>query len=69
MPRGRNGLPLGELGHVACVTEMLDGATLNVLVDDALKKMTEGLHNTFRFTLSAMSVSRMSLPSTQKTNI
>jgi hypothetical protein len=32
-------------GHVACATAMRDGATLNALVEDSLKKSTEGHHD------------------------
>ncbi|KAF8495490.1 hypothetical protein F5888DRAFT_1711332, partial [Russula emetica] len=34
-------------GHVACATEMRDRATLNALVEDSLKKSTEGHHDAF----------------------
>jgi hypothetical protein len=34
-------------GHVACATAVRDGATLNALVEDSLKKSTEGHHDAF----------------------
>jgi hypothetical protein len=34
-------------GYVACATAMRDRATLNALVEDSLKKSTEGHHHAF----------------------